>query len=72
MGIVQVSVELWLNEVCDRMTVTLLHVETTMSSQHKVNNEKKNKYAIQPTQFRGQVSSTTPELGAVSLPLVPN
>ena len=43
-----------------------------MSSQHKVDSLKVNKYATQPAQFRGQVSNATPELGAVSLLLVPN
>ena len=55
-----------------RITVTPLRVGTTMSSQHKVYSVNVNKYANKPTQFRGQVSSTTPDLGAVSLPLVPN
>jgi len=43
-----------------------------MSSQYKVYNVKKNKYVNGPTQFRGQVLNATPELGAVSLSLVPN
>jgi len=43
-----------------------------MSSQHKVDNVKKNKYDNGPAQFTGQVSDVAPELGAALLPLVPN
>ena len=43
-----------------------------MSFQHKVYKMKKDKYAMQPAQFRDQVSNATSELGAVSLLLVPN
>ena len=53
-------------------TVTPLRVGTTMSSQHKVDNGKEEQVCNKPAQFRGQVSSATPKLGAVSLPLVPN
>jgi len=43
-----------------------------MSFQHKVDNTKKKQVYSKPAQFRGQVSNVTPELGAASLPLVPN
>jgi len=43
-----------------------------MSSQYKVDSLKVDKYATQPAHFRGQVLNVTPELGAVSLLLVPN